>query len=88
VIIRSNQPQNPSTHKEKTPTTSHNPRQEINAVFALALLRFVGALELDQMRAAGMLLAELQPTACDLEIRVALRYLAAVLRSERSTYLQ
>lgn len=45
-------------------------------------------LELDQVWAAGSLLAELEPTACDLEVGVALPNLAVVLRAERSAYLQ
>ncbi|HTA97969.1 MAG TPA: hypothetical protein VK730_10045 [Solirubrobacteraceae bacterium] len=57
-------------------------------VAALALLGFVGALELDQVWATGSLLAELEPAAGDLEVGVALPNLAAVLRAEGSACLQ
>jgi hypothetical protein len=51
-------------------------------VAALALLGFVGALELDQVWAAGSLLAELEAAAPDLEVCVALPNIAAVLRAD------
>jgi len=50
-------------------------------VAALALLWFADAPELDQVRTAGLLLAELEPAACDLEVGIALRDRAA--RDER-----
>jgi hypothetical protein len=59
-----------------------------NAVSALALLRFIGALKLDQVRSAGLLLSQLQPAILDRKVGVALRYLAVVFSPERSTYLQ
>jgi hypothetical protein len=42
-----------------------------DAVSALALLRFVSALELDQVRATWAPLTELELAACNLEIGVA-----------------
>src|SRR5215469_3923157 len=59
-----------------------------DAVVALALLWFAGALELDQVRTAGLLLAELEPAACDLEVGIALRDRAVVLSPELPTYLK
>jgi hypothetical protein len=47
-------------------------------VSTLALLWFAGALELDQMRMTGPLLAELQAAVRDREVGIALRYIAAV----------
>ncbi|HUN78624.1 MAG TPA: hypothetical protein VMU32_06885 [Solirubrobacteraceae bacterium] len=44
-------------------------------VAALALPRFAGALELNQVRTAGLLLAELEPAVGDLEVGVALAIL-------------
>src|ERR1700727_255844 len=59
-----------------------------DAVAALALLWFVGALELDQVRTAWLLLAELEPAACDLEVGIALGDRAVVLGPERPAYLK
>lgn len=59
-----------------------------DAVAALALLRFAGALELDQVRTAGLLLAELEPSAGNLEVGIALRDRAAILGPERPAYLK
>ncbi|HEY8303091.1 MAG TPA: hypothetical protein VIG42_00745 [Solirubrobacteraceae bacterium] len=55
---------------------------------ALALLRFACALELDQVRTTGLLLAELEPAARDLEVGIALRDHAAILGPKRPAYLK
>ena len=52
-----------------------------DAVAALALLRFAGALELDQVRPTGLLLAELEPAAGNLEVGIALPDRALILGS-------
>ena len=57
-------------------------------VAALALLWFARALELDQVRTTGLLLAELEPAVGDLEVGIALRDRAAVLGPERPAYLK
>lgn len=57
-------------------------------VAALALLRFAGALELDQVGTTGLLLAELEPAACDLEVGVALRDRAAIFGPECPAHLK
>ena len=48
-------------------------------VSALALLGLVGAVELDQMRSAGLLFAELESASRNREVGIALRYGAAIL---------
>lgn len=57
-------------------------------VATLALLWFLGALELDQVCSPGLLLAKLQPTRRDIEIAVPLPQRAVILRTEDTTYLQ
>jgi len=57
-------------------------------VAALALLWFAGALELDQVRTAWLLLAELEPAVRNVEVGVALHDSAMVLGSERPAYLK
>jgi hypothetical protein len=57
-------------------------------VAALSLLRSARALELDQVRTTGLLLAELEPAARNLEVGIALRDRAAVLGPERPAYLK
>lgn len=59
-----------------------------DSVAALSLLWFARALELDQVRTAGLLLAELESAVGDLEIGIALRDRAAVLGPERPAYLK
>jgi hypothetical protein len=59
-----------------------------DAIAALALLRFAGALELDQVRTAGLLIAELESAARNLEVGVALRDRAAILGPEHPAYLK
>lgn len=58
------------------------------SVAALSLLRFASALELDQVRVTGLLLAELEPATRNLEVGIALRDRAAVLGPERTAYLK
>ncbi len=59
-----------------------------DSVAALALLWLAGALELNQVRTPRMLLPQLQPTMRDIEIRVPLPELAAVLRAKCSARLK
>jgi hypothetical protein len=55
-----------------------------DAIPTLAVLRLTGALELDQMRSAGLLLAQLQSATRHREIGVALSNLSVVLRTKRA----
>jgi hypothetical protein len=56
-------------------------------VAALALLRFLGTLELDEVRFPGSLLAELESAASDIEVGVPLPDRASVFCSELPTRL-
>jgi hypothetical protein len=53
-----------------------------DAIPTLALLRLTGALELNQMRSARRLLAQLQPSTRHGEVGVALANLAVVMRAQ------
>jgi hypothetical protein len=57
-------------------------------VAALALLGFIGALELDEMRFARTLFAELQATVGHIEVCVPLPDLAVVLGPDLAAYLE
>jgi hypothetical protein len=59
-----------------------------DAVAALALLRFASALELDQVRTARLLLAELEPAAGNIKVGIALRDRTAILGPECPAYLK
>ncbi|HEX3392798.1 MAG TPA: hypothetical protein VHS55_09560, partial [Solirubrobacteraceae bacterium] len=57
-------------------------------ILTLALLGLVGALELDEVRMTGTLFAELETTADDLEVGIALPDVAVVLCAESPAHLK
>ena len=54
---------------------------------ALALLCFVGALELDEVRSTRILLTELETAMCNIEVAIALPDRVSGLGTERATRL-